>query len=115
VSLHPAGGPHARAAAVRQDPRGAVVYVDGIEVPASTVIRFDSPNPAVLQVGGRAIRRAILLDAAASMYADDPRPLDYFTPADSADPVDDDEVKRHPRGVEGGAEEARYRVRAGRR
>jgi HK97 family phage prohead protease len=74
------------------DPRQAVVYVDGKPISASRVIRFDSPNPAVLKVGGRAIRRAILLDKAAGMYADDPRPLDYFTPGEGADPVDDDEV-----------------------
>lgn len=76
-----------------RDPRNAVVYVDGVETAASRVIRFDSPNPAVLTVGGRAIRRAVLLDAAASMYADDPRPLDYFTPAEGADDVDDGEVQ----------------------
>ncbi len=74
------------------DPRAGVVYVNGQQVPANTVIRFDSPNPAALKVGGRAIRRAILLDQAASMYADDPRPLDYFTPADGADPASDDDV-----------------------
>src|SRR5688500_1523405 len=75
------------------DPRTPTVWVDGSEIPASRVIRFDSPNPAVLTVGGRAIRRAILLDKAASMYADDPRPLDYFTPTDGADPISDDEMK----------------------
>jgi HK97 family phage prohead protease len=75
------------------DPRGVpYVYVDGVATPADTVIRFDSPNPAVLQAAGRAIRKAILLDKAASMYADDPRPLDYFTPADGADPVGDEDV-----------------------
>lgn len=75
------------------DPRGATVWIDGVETPASRVIRFDSPNPAVLKVAGRAIRRAVALDTAAAMYADDPRPLDYFTPADGADPIDDDEVQ----------------------
>lgn len=75
------------------DPREAVVWVDGEPVGASRIIRFDSPNPAVLQHAGREMRRAILLDKAADMYADDPRPLDYFTPADGADPVDDDEVE----------------------
>jgi HK97 family phage prohead protease len=93
VSLQPPGSHTPAPLPSGQDPRGAVVYVNGIEVPASTLIRFDSPNPAVLQVGGRAIRRAILLDKAAGMYADDPRPLDYFTPADGADPADDDEVR----------------------
>jgi HK97 family phage prohead protease len=76
-----------------EDPRGAVVWVDGKSVPARDMIRFDSPNPALLKVGGRAIKRALLLDRAARMYADDPRPLDYFTPADGADPVGDDEVQ----------------------
>jgi HK97 family phage prohead protease len=76
------------------DPRGeSVVWVNGQKVSASNVIRFDSPNPPVLSAGAKAIRRAILLDSAASMYADDPRPLDYFTPSDGADEVDDDEVK----------------------
>jgi HK97 family phage prohead protease len=64
-----------------EDPRGASVWIDGREVSWRNVIRFDSPNPGVLKVGGRAIRRAIALDQAARMYADDPRPLDYFTPA----------------------------------
>lgn len=75
------------------DPRAASVWIDGVQVPASSVIRFDSPNPAVLKSGARAIRRAILLDKAAAMYADDPRPLDYFTPAEGAEEIDDDEVK----------------------
>lgn len=74
------------------DPRGATVWVDGKPVPASRVIRFDSANPAVLKVGGRAIRRAILLDQAAATFADDPRPSDYFEPGEGADAIDDDEV-----------------------
>lgn len=75
------------------DPRGASVWVDGREVPFSSIIRFDSPNPGVLHAGARSIRTALLLDAAAAMYAKDPRPLDYFTPTDGADDVDDDEVR----------------------
>ena len=75
------------------DPRGeSVVWVNGQPVSASNIVRFDSPNPPVLSAGAKAIRRAILLDSAASMYADDPRPLDYFTPSDGADEVADDEV-----------------------
>lgn len=76
-----------------QDPRGASVWVDGREVPYKRIIRFDSPNPPLLTAGARAIRRAVLLDAAAAMYADEPRPMDYFTPTEGADPVDDDEVE----------------------
>lgn len=71
---------------------GPTVWIDGTEVPATQVIRFDSPNPAVLKSGALALRRAIRLDMAAAMYADDPRPLDYFTPAEGADPADDDEI-----------------------
>lgn len=92
VSLTPPGEARSPLPA-GHDPRGAAVWVDGQPVSASQVIRFDSPNPAVLKHAGREIRRAILLDKAAGMYADDPRPSDYFSPADGADPVDDDEAK----------------------
>lgn len=96
VSLTPPAGSRATPAPLPggEDPRGATVWVDGVATAASRVIRFDSPNPAVLKVAGRAIRRAILLDEAASMYADDPRPLDFFRPAEGADPVEDDDVEK---------------------
>lgn len=93
VSLEPPTGGQSPAPLPSDlDPRGAVVWVDGKPVPTDQMIRFDSPNPAVLKVGGRAIKRAILLDQAARLYADDPRPNDYFTPAEGADPLDDGEV-----------------------
>lgn len=70
------------------------IWMMGEPVPVSQVIQFDSPNPAFLKYGQRAIRRAIALDQAAEMYAKEPKPMDYFTPSDpQADPVDDDEVK----------------------
>lgn len=76
------------------DPRGASVWIDGEQVPANQVIRFDSPNPGVLRACARPIRRALLLDAAAGLYAENPRPMDYFTPAeDTEDPEDDEEVR----------------------
>jgi HK97 family phage prohead protease len=93
VSLEPPSGRSLSPLPSGIDPRGAVVYVDGEPVSASQIIRFDSPNPAVLTVGGRAIKRALLLDKAAKMYADDPRPMDYFTPTDGSDPADDDEIQ----------------------
>lgn len=94
VSLHPPGGQRSLAPLPSgEDPRGASVWVDGREVPASRIIRFDSPNPGILTAGAKAIRRALLLDAAANLYADDPRPLDYFSPSDDSDDVDDDEVR----------------------
>lgn len=62
------------------------VYINGVWTSGSRVIRFDSPNPPLLKVGKRTIKRAALLEAAAAMYAEDPRALDYFTPAEDADP-----------------------------
>jgi hypothetical protein len=75
------------------DPHEPVVWVDGKETPASQVIRFDSPNPPLLKAGARAIKRAQLLDQAARLYAEDPRPLDYFTPAEGAAPITDDDAE----------------------
>lgn len=74
------------------DPRDAVVYVDGSPVPATSMIRFDSPNPGLLRSGGRVIQRALLLDTTSALYANNPRPLDYFTPNEDADPISDDDV-----------------------
>lgn len=74
------------------DPRYGVVYIDGKPVSGAEVICFNSPNPAVLVAGARAIRRALLLDLAAKMYATNPRFMDYLTPADGAEDIDDDEA-----------------------
>ncbi len=89
----PQGGRRAAPLPSGIDPHEPVVWVDGKPTAATEVIRFDSPNPPLLKSGARAIKRAILLDQAARMYAEDPRPLDYFTPADGADPVDDADVE----------------------
>lgn len=62
------------------------VYVDGKHVPDGELIRFDSPNDALLVAGARAIRQCLLLDAAAQRYADGAPPGDYFTPAEGVDP-----------------------------
>lgn len=89
--------PGARLRALNVLPSGidpsAIVWLDGQPVDGRTLIRFDSPNPPLLVVGKRAIRRAALLDAASSMYAEDPSPRDYFTPADGEDDPPDDEVQ----------------------
>lgn len=66
------------------------VYVDGKHVPDRELIRFDSPNDGLLIAGARAIRQCLLLDQAAQRYADGAPPGDYFTPAEGADPFDDD-------------------------
>lgn len=69
------------------------VYVDGRQVPDSELIRFESPNDGLLVAGARAIRTCLRLDAAAANMADGVPPLDYFTPAEGADPADDDDVR----------------------
>jgi hypothetical protein len=66
-----------------QDPRGASVWVDGHEVPAALMIRFDAPTRPLLSTAWRVIRRAILLDGLAAMYAENPRPLETFTDTDN--------------------------------
>jgi hypothetical protein len=77
------------------DPRGAAVWVDGVEVPASWVIRFDSPCRPLLTAGHRTVRRALLLDGLAAMYAENPRPLEAFTDTDDQTvvPYTDEEVE----------------------
>lgn len=78
------------------DPRGASVWVNGHEVPAAWVIRFDSPGRPLLSTGHRTIRRALLLDALAAMYAENPRPLEAFSDTDDQTvvPYSDTEVEQ---------------------
>lgn len=75
---------------VSVDENEGKVYVGGKVVPDTELIRFDSPNDALLVAGARAIRQCLLLDQAAQRYADGAPPGDYFTPAEGADPFDDD-------------------------
>lgn len=78
-------------------PCGAVncegkVSVDGRHVHDAELIRFDSPNDGLLIAGARAIRTCLQLDAAAARNSDGAPPIDYFTPAEGADPADDTEI-----------------------
>jgi hypothetical protein len=73
-------------------PTEGVVYMEGKPVPFAEVIRFDSPNPAFLVAGERAIRRALELDEAADLYANNRRMRGYFTPKDNVDPGSDEEI-----------------------
>ncbi len=66
------------------------VYVDGRLVPDSKLIRFDSPNPALLAQGARTIRTSLKLEQAAARYADEPLPLGYFSPVEGVDPEPDE-------------------------
>lgn len=62
-------------------------------VPDAQLIRFDSPNDALLTAGARAIRTALRLDAASANMVDGTPPVDYFTPAEGADPAEDEAVQ----------------------
>jgi HK97 family phage prohead protease len=91
VSLDPPPGYRLQTLPSGIDP-SSVVWIEGRPVDGRTMIRFDSPNPGVLQACGRTIRRAVEFERAASMYARDPKALEYFTPTEGADPVSDDKV-----------------------
>ena len=65
---------------------GSTLWVGGVPTPARDMLRFDSPNPPLLEAAARAIRRAAKYEAAAEMYADSPAMRGYFTPADGSDP-----------------------------
>jgi HK97 family phage prohead protease len=93
VSLQPPPGYNPAPLPSGEDPRGAAVWVDGVRTDIRNVIRFDSPNPGLLHVGADVVRRAVAIDAAARLYADNPVPLDYFTPDADADPAPDGAVE----------------------
>lgn len=94
VSLNPPGGHTPAPLPGGYDPRDAVIYHDGHPIPAAQVIRFDSPNPGLLNAAGRIIQRAVLLDTTSALYANNPRPQDFFTPADGADPADSADIQK---------------------
>ena len=68
------------------------VTVDGVVTDSAKLIRFDSPNPALLVHAARAIRRALRFEQAAERYARSPGARGYFSPADGADPADDGRI-----------------------
>lgn len=69
------------------------VRIDGQIVPDADLIRFDSPNDALLVAAARAIRTLLRLDSAAANAADGIPPMDWFTPADGSEAVEDEEVE----------------------
>jgi hypothetical protein len=64
------------------------------QVPASDMIRFDSPNPGILKANARAVRIAYKLDKITEMYAENPALREYFTDADNpeVDGMEDEEI-----------------------
>lgn len=90
---------------VRLDPTTVTVQPDwkvytstsgsGLEagyIPDARLIRIDSPNAALLTVGARAIRTCLSLAQATDNAASGLPPMTYFTPAEGADPADDDDI-----------------------
>lgn len=71
-------------------PPYGTVWVDGRPVPARDMIRFDSPNPPLLEAAAPAIRRARLFEQTSIRYSRNPRPQDYFTPAEDVDPTENE-------------------------
>jgi len=75
-------------------PTEGVVWMEGHPVPYDQVIRFDSPNPGLLDVGYRVIARAIALDEVADLLAANPKMRGYFSPVEGADPGTDEEIEQ---------------------
>lgn len=71
----------------------STIWVDGKPARGADYIRFDSPNPPLLLAAKRAIRRAILLEELAAMYADNPGLSDYFTPANGMEAMDEEQIR----------------------
>jgi hypothetical protein len=92
VSLNPPEG-YAKGLLPSDLPTEGVVWMEGLPVPYDQVIRFDSPNPGLLDVGYRVIARSIALDDVADLLATNPKMRGYFSPADGADPADDDAIE----------------------
>lgn len=65
------------------------VRVNGRQIPSRDLIQFHSPNDPLLQAGARAIRSCLRLDAAAAEAVNGTPPVDFFSPAEGADPADD--------------------------
>lgn len=63
------------------------IRLDGQVVPLRDMILFTSPKRGLLKHGGHVIRRALNLDRTAAMYADNPRPLDFFEDLDPNSPT----------------------------
>jgi hypothetical protein len=70
-----------------------IIFIDGEQESWENVRKFESPNPGFLKHGGRVVKRALDLDVTSAKFARNPRPLDYFTPSDDVDPLDDNGIR----------------------
>lgn len=95
-SVHVSGHPWPSWERISPDvpfPADGRVFIDGVPVPDDEVIRFDSPNPPLLHHAARAIRTCLRLDRTASMYAEEPLPLGYFSDPEGQEPLDDEQIQ----------------------
>lgn len=77
-----------------QEENGRItIRIDGKLVPWTDIRKFEAPNPGFLKHGGRVVKRALDLDTTAAKFANNPRPLDYFTPDLDVDPLDDGGIR----------------------
>lgn len=77
---------------VTVDDANSRVYHKGRHIPNDRLIKFESPTAALLESAARAGRASYDLEHAASVAADGTPPMEYFTPKDPQDQLDDDEV-----------------------
>jgi hypothetical protein len=78
---------------VRVDTTTGTVYIDGKPATAddlNRLIRFESPNDALLVAGARAIRTCLMLEHAAALLSNGIPPTEYFTPSEGMDPATTD-------------------------
>jgi len=73
--------------------RNGKVFYKSSEIPASKLIRFDSPNPGLLDEGSRAIKNLLTLDKTSLRNAEGRPPIDYFTPTDGFNMSEDEIVE----------------------
>jgi len=87
---------------VRLDPSTVTVQKKIVTYPWGTaevwpdvpgLIRIDSPNAPLLDVGATAIRTCIAIAAVTRKVSGGMPPATYFTPADDADPGDDEDIQ----------------------
>jgi hypothetical protein len=94
-------GWHGKPAEVRRlTPETVTVQPDYVYYPEGSayvwperagLIRIDSPNEGLLSASP-AIRACVLLDRATLNHVDGTPPIDYFTPAEGADPAEDEDI-----------------------
>ncbi|MEV4350973.1 phage portal protein [Actinoplanes sp. NPDC049596] len=63
------------------------IYIEGVKVSSTEIIRFDSPHPPLRKTVGGVIRRAMKTAKTSEMFAENPMPKLLFTPKADVDPL----------------------------